>query len=45
LLDLLREHGAAKRHLPPMNQPCDEQRRVIVMGTAQTDGVREQSPE
>jgi DNA-binding transcriptional LysR family regulator len=40
LLDLLREHGAAQRHISAMSHTSDEPRRVIVMGTAQTESAR-----
>lgn len=39
LLDLLREHGAAQRRISATNRASDEQRGVIVMGTAQTESA------
>jgi DNA-binding transcriptional LysR family regulator len=37
LLELLREHGVAKRHISAMSHASDGPRTVIVMGTAQTE--------
>ena len=37
LLELLREHDVAKRHISAMSHASDGPRTVIVMGTAQTE--------